>query len=96
MKLNTQKTQKTQKNDNFEESTLNNITLRVYPTGSASLSVPVDGGTFIIKGFIRDSKKGKFFAFPSHKYKDNYYNDVFTMGDDLRTTIEILINTVCE
>lgn len=80
----------------FNEAKMNGVTLRLYESGAASLNFEVAGGNLIVKGWVKESKNGYFFAFPSHKYKDEYYNDVYTMGDDLRNTIVMLVAELTE
>lgn len=92
----------TKKNDketkNYEEKTLNSISLRVYDSGFASLSVNVQEGTIVINGRIRETKDGTpFFAFPSNKGTDGkYYNQAYALGDDLKTDIELLVKQLTE
>lgn len=92
MKVQTKKSKKAEEK-NYEEYTLNDVTMRVYESGFASLSIAVEGGTFIVNGKIRESNEGKlFFSFPSYKGSDGkYYNNVYTMGDDLRADLELLV-----
>ena len=87
----------------YEESTLNGLTMRVYESGFASLSIDVNGGTLVINGKIRFTKDGApFFAFPSYKGTDNkYYNHVYTLDDEdgesiLKDTITTLVNSLVE
>lgn len=90
------KMKKNNEEKKFEEQSLNGITLRVYESGFASIKVSHDAGDIIINGFIRESKGHKFFAFPSHKYEDNYVNDVYVIGDDLKHIIESLVDSIVE
>ena len=43
----------------------------------SSVNVETQAGTIYIKGFARNGKNGWYFSAPSHKYKDEYVNDVF-------------------
>lgn len=83
----------------YEEKTINGLTMRVYESGFASLSIDVNGGTLVINGKIRFTKDGApFFAFPSYKGTDDkYYNHVYTIDDDeseLKDTIETLVKSL--
>lgn len=87
----------------YEESTLNGLTMRVYESGFASLSIDVNGGTLVINGKIRFTKDGTpFFAFPSYKGTDDkYYNHVYTLDDEdgestLKDTITTLVSSLVE
>lgn len=94
MKVNNKAKKKEQE---FEEKDLNGVTLRVYPSGAASINIATsENNSVVIKGWIRSGKDGSFFAFPSHKYKDEYYNDAYVMGDMLKATIETLVAEVVE
>lgn len=83
----------------YEEKTINGLTMRVYESGFASLSIDVNGGTLVVNGKIRFTKDGApFFAFPSYKGTDDkYYNHVYTIDDDdseLKDTIETLVESL--
>lgn len=83
----------------YEEKTINGLTMRVYESGFASLSIDVNGGTLVVNGKIRFTKDGApFFAFPSYKGTDDkYYNHVYTIDDDdseLKDTIETLVKSL--
>ena len=82
----------------YEEKEMNGVSLRVYESGFASLSVKVCDGEIIINGRIAENKKGEpFFSFPSRKGKDGEYrNECYAMGDDLRKTISDLVNTLID
>lgn len=93
---------KTKKSNNdkksYEEKNLNSLTMRVYESGFASLSVILKEGTIVINGHIRETKEGvPFFAFPSYKGTDEkYYNHAYALGDDLKTDIELLVKQLTE
>lgn len=91
MKIQKKATEKT-----FEEKTLNGVSLRVYESGFASLSWDVTGGTVVINGFIRESKKngGHFFSFPAYKNGDKWSNNAYVIGDDISATIQRLVDTL--
>jgi hypothetical protein len=87
----------------YDESTINGLTMRVYESGFASLSIDVNGGTLVINGKIRFTKDGApFFAFPSYKGTDGkYYNHVYTLDDGegesaLKDTITALVSSLVE
>ena len=87
----------------YEESTINGITMRVYESGFASLAVNINGGTLVINGKIRFTKDDKpFFAFPSYKGDDGkYYNHVYIVEEDdkdgtLKDTISTLVHTLVD
>lgn len=87
----------------YEESTINGLTMRVYESGFASLSIDVNGDTLVINGKIRFTKNGApFFAFPSYKGSDEkYYNYVYTIDDGdgesaLKDTIAALVTSLVE
>ena len=99
MKVQNQKQEKKQ----YDESTINGVTMRVYGSGFASLAVDIDGGTLVINGKIRFTKDNKpFFAFPSYKGDDGkYYNHVYVVEEDdrdgtLKDTISTLVHTLVE
>ena len=93
---------KTKKNQsstpNYEEKTLNSLSMRVYESGFASLSVNLKEGTIVINGHIHETKDGSpFFAFPSYKGSDGkYYNSAYALGDDIKTDIELLVKQLTE
>lgn len=80
----------------YEEKTLNGVTLRVYESGFASLAWDVEGGTVVINGFVRESKKngGYFFSFPAYKSGDEWHNNAYVIGDDISATIKLLVDTL--
>lgn len=87
----------------YDESTIDGITMRVYESGFASLAVDINGGTLVINGKIRFTKENKpFFAFPSYKGDDGkYYNHVYVVEEDdkdgtLKDTISTLVHTLVE
>ena len=87
----------------YEESTINGLTMRVYESGFASLSIDVNGGTLVINGKIRFTKdNAPFFAFPSYKGTDGkYYNHVYTLEDEedestLKDTITALVTSLVD
>ena len=78
---------------------MNGISLRVYESGFASLSVKVCDGEIIINGRIVENKRdgGYFFSFPTRKTNDGkYVNECYAMGDDLRKTIGDLVNALID
>ena len=92
------KSKKEETKKSYEEYTLNDVTMRLYESGFASLSVAVEGGTFIINGNVRQTKDGGyFFSYPSYKGSDGaYHNHVYIMGDDLKADIQLLVNHLTE
>lgn len=61
----------------------------------ASIAVETQAGTIFIKGFARKGKNGWFFCTPSHKYKDEYVNDVFynkEVADSINNAINGLLS----
>ena len=87
----------------YEESTKDGLTMRVYESGFASLSIDVNGGTIVINGKIRFTKDGvPFFALPSYKGTDGkYYNHVYTIDDNedesaVKDTITTLVNSLVD
>ena len=84
----------------YDESTIDGITMRVYESGFASLAVDINGGTLVINGKIRFTKDDKpFFAFPSYKGDDGkYYNHVYVVekDDKVGTTISTLVHTLVD
>ena len=86
----------------YDEHTIDGLTMRVYESGFASLSIDVNGGTLVVNGKIRFTKDGKpFFAFPSYKGTDGkYYNHVYTLDDEgesaLKDIITALVNSLVE
>lgn len=96
MKIAKKETKKEEKK--YEEKTLDGISMRVYESGFASLSIPVCNGEFIINGHIVEkSEGGYFFGFPARKNKDGVYsNECYAMGDDLRKTIQDLVNSLID
>lgn len=87
----------------YDESTIDGITMRVYESGFASLAVDINGGTIVINGKIRFTKDDKpFFAFPSYKGDDGkYYNHVYVVEEDdkdgtLKDTISTLVHTLVD
>lgn len=91
MKVQT-KAEKKQKEQEYEEATLNSVTLRVYESGYANVKLTVKEGSLIVNGFIREGKDGLFFAMPS--YKDGsgkWHNQAYVLGDELNSDIAILV-----
>lgn len=95
--------QEEKKQKQFDESTIDGVTMRVYESGFASLAFDINGDTLVINGKIRFTKENTpFFAFPSYKGNDGkYYNIVYTVGDKdghsaLNDTITKLVNTLVE
>lgn len=87
----------------YEENTIDGVTMRVYESGFASLAVDINGGTLVINGKIRFTKDDKpFFAFPSYKGDDGkYYNHVYIVEEDdkdgtLKDTISTLVHTLVD
>lgn len=87
----------------YDESTIDGVTMRVYESGFASLAVNINGGTLVINGKIRFTKDDKpFFAFPSYKGDDGkYYNHVYVVEEDdkdgtLKDTISTLVHTLVD
>lgn len=87
----------------YDESTVDGVTMRVYESGFASLAVNINGGTLVINGKIRFTKEDKpFFAFPSYKGDDGkYYNHAYIVEEDdkdgtLKDTISTLVHTLVE
>ena len=94
---------KQEKKKQYDESTINGVTMRVYESGFASITIDVNGGTLVINGKIRFTSEGApFFAFPSYKGTDGkYYNHVYVMEDDdnengLKDTLTMLVNSLVE
>lgn len=94
---------KQEEKKNYDESTIDGVTMRVYESGFASLALDVNGDTLVINGNIRFTKENTpFFAFPSYKGNNGkYYNNVYIVGDDngnsaLNDTIVKLVNTLVE
>ena len=103
MKVQNQKQEKKQEKKQYDESTINGVTMRVYESGFASLSIDINGGTLVINGRIRFTKDGApFFAFPSYKGTDGkYYNHVYTVDDSdgesgLKDTITALVTSLVD
>lgn len=95
--------QEEKKQKQYDESTIDGVTMRVYESGFASLALDVNGDTLVINGKIRFTKENNpFFAFPSYKGNDGkYYNHVYTVGDKdghsaLSDTITKLVETLVE
>lgn len=102
MKIQNRK-QEEKKQNQYDESTIDGVTMRVYESGFASLAFVINGDTLVINGKIRFTKENTpFFAFPSYKGNDGkYYNNVYTVGDKdghsaLNDTITKLVNTLVE
>ena len=93
-------TKKTEKKaeKNFDECTLDGVTMRVYESGFASLSIPICDGNIIVNGHIVEKSDGEhFFGFPAHKNKDgSYTNECYAIGDDLRKTIQNLVGSLID
>lgn len=61
----------------------------------ASLEIETQAGPIYIKGFARNGKNGWYFSAPSHKYKDEYVNDVFynkEVADSINNAINGLLS----
>lgn len=93
----TKKKSETNQERKFEEKTLNALSLRVYESGFASLSIKVNEGTLVVNGHIREGKDGAFFAFPSYKGNDGkYYSQAYIIGEDLRTDLDLLVKQIID
>lgn len=85
---------------NYEEKEINGISMRVYESGFAPISIKLgdDDNKLIVNGSIRRSKDGNYFySFPS--YKDNegkYQNQAYVMGDKAKADIQALIDALVE
>ncbi len=95
--------QKKQEKKQYDENTIDGVTMRVYESGFASLAINVSGGILVVNGKIRFTKDGKaFFAFPSYKGDDGkYYNHAYTVDDTdgentLKDTIAMLVNSLVD
>ena len=68
------------KADYKEQNATEDIVVRVYPGRgdrlSASLTIEVAVGHFVIYGQAVNGKKGWFFSYPSYKGKDREYHNV--------------------
>jgi len=85
---------------NYEEKEIGGITMRIYESGFAPISIQLGDADnkLIINGSIRQSKNGNYFySFPSYKDKEgNYQNQAYVMGDKAKADIQALVDALVE